>query len=229
MLKIIEALAVTEKVLNAREKFFVEAVLEWGRNHLRRYPWRSERDPWKVLIAEIMLQRTTPGHVLKVYDVFLRRYPNPKSLTESPREEVEEILRPLGMVKRVRKILETAREICRRHGGRVPLDPEELMKLPGVGRYTAHAVLSLSAGKPYPLIDRNSARVLRRFFALPSERRPRDDEELWRLASRLIPPDQPALFNLSLLDIGSIICRPKKPRCDICPLSQRCSSSGAQA
>ena len=216
-------------MLKDKEKFFVKAVLEWGRNHLRKYPWRCERDPWKVLIAEIMLQRTTPGHVLKVYEKFIRRYPNPKSLVEATREEVEEFFRPLGMFKRVGKLLEAAREICRRHEGSVPLDPEQLVKLPGVGRYTANAVLSLSAGRPYPLIDGNSARVLRRFFSLPSDRRPRDDEELWRLASRLIPPDKPALFNLSLIDLGSMICRLNKPRCDLCPLSRRCSGRGARA
>jgi len=209
-------------MLNERKRFFVEAVLKWGRKNLRQYPWRQEQDPWKVLVAEIMLQRTTPGHVLTVYDSFLRRFPNPRSLAEALQSEVETLFRPLGMIKRVQKLVAAAREICRRHGGHVPLDPDELMKLPGVGRYTAYAVLSIATGRPYPIIDGNSARVLRRFFGLASKKRPRDDEELWSLAARLIPSDEPALFNLSLLDMGAKLCRVQDPNCEICPLEGSC-------
>ena len=205
-----------------REKFFVEALLNWGRRNIRRYPWRTEKNPWRVLIAEIMLQRTTPGHVIKVYDKFLRRFPTPKSIAETELSEVENLFRPLGMIKRAKKLLETARIIYQKYDGQVPLTFKELSKLPGVGRYTAYAVLLIVRKEPYPLIDNNSARVLRRFFSLPTEKRARDDDELWKFASRLVPLQKPVLFNLALLDLGAIICRHIKAKCKYCPLSGKC-------
>ena len=206
---------------NDRE-FFVRAVLAWGRAHLRKFPWREEKDPWRILIAEILLQRTTPGHVVRVYEEFVRRFPDPPSLARASREEVERVIFPLGMIKRAGTLVRMARLICEKYGGRVPDDVRELMRLPGVGRYTAHGVLCLAYGRPVPMIDVNSARVVRRFFGLPSDKKPKEDEELWAFATELVPAEEPALFNLALLDLGATVCRDRKPECERCPLSERC-------
>ena len=204
-----------------RREFFVKTILFWGRQHARKFPWREEKNPWRILIAEILLQRTTPGHVLKVYTEFVQRFPDPASLSRASPEEVKRILFPLGMAKRAGMLVRMARVICKRHNGRVPDSAEELIHLPGVGRYTAHGVLCLAHRRPVPMIDVNSARVIRRFFGLSTEKRPKEDEKLWNFAAQLVPPDEPILFNLALLDFGASICR-KKPHCASCPLSEKC-------
>ena len=160
--------------------------------------------------------------MVKVYEDFIRKFPDPFSLARASREEVEKVILPLGMVKRAGTLVKMAQVICKRYRGQVPNNVEDLMRLPGVGRYTAHGVLCLAYGRPVPMIDINSARVLRRYFGLPSDKKPKRDERLWAFAASLVPVEKPALFNLALLDLGAIICRDRKPECERCPLSRKC-------
>ena len=206
------------------ESEFVRRVLEWGAKHKRRFPWRESRDPFAVLVAEIMLQKTPAERVAKIFDEFLARYPTPEALASAPQEEVEAWFSYLGLKKRARLLHQIAKEIVRTFGGRVPRSLNQLTRLPGVGPYTAAAVLCFAFGERLPIVDTNVARVLMRVFRLKIKtKRPALSKKLWAFASKLIPNGRQREYHEALLDLAALICKPK-PICEKCPLSDICRS-----
>jgi A/G-specific adenine glycosylase len=211
--------------LDARKvEAFQARLLAWFRKHGRDLPWRRTRDPYKILVSEVMLQQTQVERVREYYGRFLREYPTVRDLAAARAPRVQESWDGLGYYARARNLHAAARMIVRQHGGRFPRHPIELQALPGVGRYTAGAVASFAYGEPAPILDTNVRRVLTRIFV---RRRPtspaRLDRRLWALAEAVIPAGEAWTMNQSLMDFGATVCTARNPKCPSCPLASLCA------
>lgn len=187
----------------------------------RKFPWREDAEnPWMILLAELLLRKTTAEQVEKVYLV-LREYA-PCMIATMKLQILSDMLKPLGIHReRARLIKQIAIRICEQN--KVPEDKKELLKLPGVGEYTANAVLCVSYGVPLPMMDRNMIRVLSRVFGIKSKKpRPHTDRYLWKFAEKLVPSNNCRDFNWGVLDFASLICRARKPLCVKCSLKDIC-------
>ncbi|MHB0979258.1 MAG: HhH-GPD family protein [Thermoleophilia bacterium] len=170
-----------------------------------------------------MLQRTGVSQVLNVYDGFIRRYPDLRSIVDGDAVELSEVLRPLGRVERWPTLRKLAETLVSEHGGLVPRELESLDALPGIGQYSARAVLCLAYGQARIMLDPNSYRLLSRACGIAADRaRPHTDLRLIERLDALVPPENPRSFNLALLDVGSTICRTKRPVHEACPLRTIC-------
>ncbi|HXF81587.1 MAG TPA: A/G-specific adenine glycosylase [bacterium] len=205
--------------MTPRQRAFVRRLLRWYARHRRPLPWRRTRDPYRVLVSEIMLQQTQVSRVIPKYRAFLRAYPSLEALARAPVREVRERWYPLGYNARPVRLRQLARIVLRRHGGRLPATREELLALPGVGPYTAGAVLTFALGQPAPILDTNVRRVLRRVF---HGGRPVPDRRLWALAAALLPARDGYDFNQALMDLGATVCTARAPRCAACPMRAWC-------
>ena len=200
-------------------------LLCWSHEHGRQFPWRRTRDPYRVLLAEKLLQQTSARQSLvQAYDDLLAAYPTPAALAGGDVEWIQATIRPLGLHYRAQELVVLAEEISEKHCGHVPRDLESLLALPGVGDYTARAVLCVAFGEDVPLVDTNIARILRRLAALPGEvpANPARKTHLVELASSLAPVGQSREFNLAMLDLGALVCKSSRPECSRCPLSPVC-------
>jgi len=203
---------------------FQRRLLAWYGRHGRDLPWRRTRNPYRVLVSEIMLQQTQVDRVLPKYRQFLRRYPTMESLARAPVEDVRRLWYPLGYNVRPVRLSMIARETVARYRGRLPADAEALRALPGIGRYTAGAVLSFAYGRDTAVLDTNVRRVLGRVFLGPRRAaRVRGEKTYWDLAEALVPAGRGYDFNQALMDFGATWCSPRKPRCVPCPMKQFCA------
>lgn len=209
------------RVPGRRRRAFQRRLLAWYRRSRRDLPWRRTRNPYRVLVSEIMLQQTPVARVVPKYREWLRRYPSIKALAQASSREVREAWRPLGYNVRPLRLREIARETLRRHRGRIPRTREELLALRGIGPYTAGAVLSFAFGRDAPVLDTNVRRVLRRVFL---GERAAPDRLLWDLAGALLPPGRAYDFNQALMDLGATVCTAQRPHCRACPLARLCAS-----
>lgn len=201
---------------------FRRALTTWYRRAHRDLPWRRTRDPYRVLVSELMLQQTQVVRVLDFYERFLTRFPTLDALASARPAHVRESWEGLGYYARARNLHATARLLVRSHGGEFPHDPEALRTLPGVGRYTAGAVASFAFERRAALVDTNVARVLRRVFA------PRaSDRRVWEIAEEILPRTGRAAWthNQALMELGALVCVARTPRCTACPVSQECRSA----
>jgi len=204
---------------------FRRRLLAWYARHRRRLPWRGVRDPYAVLVSEIMLQQTQVARAVDFYPRFLARYPTLEELAAAPAGAVRESWEGLGYYARARNLQASARLMVAEFGGQVPRRPEDLVRLPGIGRYTAGAVASLAFGAAVPAVDTNAARVLARVFGLRGRKgSPRRERRVWRLAAALVPPGRAAAWNQALMDLGAALCTPRTPRCPACPVRQECAT-----
>lgn len=203
-------------------------LLSWFARDRRSFPWRDPgRTPYEVVVAEILLQRTTATAVAHAYAGFLARYPSWDTLAQAPRDVLEAALRSLGLWRQKALAFQQIARSIEAHGGVLPRTRQELERLPGIGPYTASAVLALVYGRPEPLLDANMARLLRRFPG-PSECAgvsPR--RTLYALALRLVRGRRSLAVNWAALDFGALVCRPRSPRCPACPLRTRCAHAEA--
>lgn len=191
----------------------------------RDFPWRGTRDPYAIWVSEIMLQQTRATTVVPYYQRFLRRFPNVQALAQARVEEVLQLWQGLGYYRRALALHEAARILWREYGGQFPRHPDLLQRLPGIGRYTAHAVLSQAFDLPWPVVEANSARVYARLFACPEPlTSSRVQRWLWQVAKRLLPSRWPGLFNQAVMELGATVCLPQQPRCDQCPVATRCQA-----
>lgn len=206
-----------------REKFARELLIWWQQNK-RDFPWRKTSDPYRMLITEMLLRKTTAGQVAAIYENLFSKYPDLVNLSEASTEELEELIRPLGMERKRAVLLKAiSHEIIEKHSGKVPLSEKELLELPGVGPYAANAVLCFAHGEDVPLVDTNAIRVFGRVFGLTSrKRRPKDDLLIWKFAKSHIPLNRGRDFNLAVIDLAHEICTPRKPKHAICPLKALC-------
>jgi A/G-specific adenine glycosylase len=198
-------------------------LLSWYARNARELPWRATRDPYAIWVSEVMLQQTQVATATPYYRRFLGRFPTVDSLARAPLDAVLEAWSGLGYYRRARQLHAAAGEVVRDHAARVPSDPESFGKLPGIGRYTAGAVLSIAFGRALPVLDGNVARVFARAFGRAvSVRDPAGARELWALAGSLVPMRDPGGWNQALMELGATICTPAAPRCGLCPLAGRC-------
>ncbi|MEQ6360497.1 hypothetical protein V7D15_12545 [Thermoanaerobacter thermohydrosulfuricus] len=208
-----------------KKEVFVRMLLRWWEKNKRDFPWRHTKNPYEVLVAEMLLRKTTAQQVEKIYSAFLSRYPNPKTLAEADEDELRKILRPLGMEHTRAKLLKKFGEVVEeKYGGHIPSDCAALLKLPCVGMYAANAVLSLVYSKDVPMVDTNFIRIVERVFGFKSRKaRARCDKELWEFAQKLVPKGASREFNLAVLDLAAAVCTAGTPQCSKCPLTAVCA------
>ena len=208
-------------ITRGRRRSFQRRLHDWYAAHGRDLPWRRTRDAYAILVSEVLSHQTQISRVVPVYERLLARYPTAAAMARAPVAEVKAITDPLGYKIRGRWLHSAALLVADRPGGTVPATPEELRRLPGVGRYTAGAVMSFAHHRDAPVLGTNVARILRRHFGVAASPRARTSE-LWSLAAAVIPKGKGYLINQGLMDLGAMICRARAPRCDACPLRRSC-------
>jgi A/G-specific adenine glycosylase len=209
----------------ALRRRFQRRLLAWYTLHRRDLPWRNTRDPYKILVSEIMLQQTQVDRVIPKYHEFLDKYPTLEDLAQARVDEVKRTWYPLGYNIRPVHLHGIAREALARYQGKIPDDSKALQSLKGIGRYTAGAVLSFAYRKDAPILDTNVRRVLGRvFLGHKTLARLKGSNGLWSLSEGLIPPGNAYDFNQALMDFGATWCTPRKPLCPRCPMKRFCKS-----
>lgn len=203
--------------------------MAWFREHARDLPWRGElRDPYRVWVSEIMLQQTQVETVKGYYGAFLERFPSVSHLARASEDEVLAAWQGLGFYRRARNLHRAARQVVADHGGQIPRDPATLQKLPGLGRYTVGAILSLVDDARLPILDGNVARVLSRVFCVSGPpQKGATQRLLWALAEGTLPAVGAGAYNEALMELGALVCRPTSPACPRCPLRELCGARAA--
>lgn len=200
-------------------------LLAWYSRNRRDLPWRRTRDPYRIWLAEVMLQQTRVETVIPYYRRFLRRFPRVADLARAPVDDVLELWAGLGYYSRARNLHAAARQIVARHGGKVPQSVGDLRALPGVGRYTAGAIASIAFGRTAPILDGNVTRILCRLFGIADNpKAPTTQKRLWALAEALLPEEAPGNFNQAMMELGATLCAPKNPSCGACPVARLCEA-----
>lgn len=197
-------------------------LLSWFEEQARVFPWRQTVDPYRILVAEVLLQKTIAAKVPAVYDEVIRRYPTIASLAEAEEEDIRALILPLGFSFRARHLIEICQLLTDRFGGTVPATRQELLSIHGIGDYTANAVLCFAYNHAVPLVDTNSKRVLTRYFGLEL---PDSRELARRLVGHVMTqclPTEAREFNLAVFDLAALVCRIRSPRCTECPLVASC-------
>ena len=198
-------------------------LLYWWDSAHADLPWRRTRDPYAIWVAEIMLQQTQIATVIPYYERWLARFPTIEALAAAPLDDVLKAWEGLGYYRRARHLHAAAQQVMARHGGEVPDTLHDLLRLPGVGRYTAGAIASIAYGIPAPVLDGNVSRVLSRVFDIADDvTQPATPARLWQLAEALVPAARPGDYNQALMELGQSVCLPQNPRCLICPLHAPC-------
>jgi A/G-specific adenine glycosylase len=206
---------------------FQHALLAWYRRHRRELPWRASRNPYRVWVAEIMLQQTRIAAVLGYYHRFLKKFPTVESLARARQQQVLQLWSGLGYYSRAGNLHRAAKDIVARHDGKFPATLDAALALPGIGRYTAPAVLSIAYDVPLAVLDGNVARVLARLHAIRGDlRAPRCWRHLGETAQHLLAPHAPGDWNQAVMELGETICTPQTPRCGDCPVSRWCLARG---
>lgn len=204
------------------------AALAWFDAHARDLPWRKTREPYRVWLSEVMLQQTQVATVIGYFERFLAEFPTVESLAAATEERVLRLWEGLGYYRRARQLHAAAQQVVAQHGGIFPRSVEDLRQLPGIGRYTAGAVASIAYDEPAPILEANTVRLLAR---LTAEREvvtsAGAQERLWRVAQELLPERRVGHFNQSLMEIGSLVCTPRDPRCLACPIAPFCAARKA--
>jgi A/G-specific adenine glycosylase len=202
---------------------FRKALVDWGREHFRSFPWRLTTDPYHILMAEVMLHRTQAPQVIPVYERFVKRYPDVLSLARATKEDLHETLYSLGLRWRIDLIYEMAAELMGRFEGKIPESREDLLSLPGVSEYIAGAVRCFAWNLPEPLLDTNTVRVVGRLFGLEIKDSSRRNRRFRDLITALVDPDEPRVYNYALLDLANEVCMKKQPpECFRCLVREQC-------
>lgn len=198
-------------------------LLEWFRANGRNLPWRHTRDPYQVLVSEIMLQQTQVDRVKPKYAAFLQQFPTLEALADAAPGDVIRAWAGLGYNRRALNLQRTAQAVRDEHGGRFPQTPDELQALPGIGPYTAGAVACFAFERDVAFMDTNIRRVVRRVFVGPDDAEPQPTEKhLLALAAAAVPPGEGWTWNQAIMELGALICTATKPRCPVCPLRTHC-------
>lgn len=202
---------------------FHKSLIRWGRKNFRPFPWRATNDPYRLLMAEVMLHRTQARQAERVYNRFVEDYPDLRTLSRASAEELRKALYSLGLPERIEHFIRMVDELLTRFRGKVPRPKTDLLSLTGVSEYIASAVRCFAWGEPEPLIDTNTVRVIGRVFMLEIKDSSRRNPLFRRLISALVDPQQPCAYNYALLDLADQICTKKKPPdCMRCPVRRWC-------
>lgn len=203
-------------------KWFRRQIKNWARENLRDFPWRNTLDPYKILVAELLLQKTNAATVAPIYQELIDRYPTLNALAVAPVEDITKLLQPLGLSFRVDRLFQLTQVVLEEYGGNIPTTEAQLLKLPGVGKYTAKSVCAHAFGQSKAVLDTNVARILERFFGFEGDRVKTRCPKLQAAADRVAPQINVSTWNLALLDFGAAVCTARNPRCAECPLRPQC-------
>jgi A/G-specific adenine glycosylase len=195
-------------------------ILSWYKRNARRFPWRQTKNPHRILLSEVMLQQTQTGRVRQIYPRFLRRFPNFKELARAKTSALIRAWRGMGYNGRVVRLQRSAQIVCDRYKGKLPNDIQALKALPGIGKYTAHAVACFAFGRTVAVVDTNVQRVLSRLF--PGDGQAKDG---WQLAEAILPKRRSYDWNQALMELGATLCTARTPRCAQCPVNKLCPNA----
>jgi A/G-specific adenine glycosylase len=208
---------------------FRRSLLRWYHRHGRDLPWRQTRDPYAILVSEFMLQQTQVATVCSYYSEWLRRFPNFAALAVASECEVLHAWQGLGYYARARNLHAASKMVVNRPRRFFPCEIAQMQQLPGVGRYTAHAVAAFAFDQAVPIVEANTARALARIFNF---RKPIDQaagrEAIWNYAAALLPKGSARIYNSALVDLGALVCLPRKPKCAICPVRKFCRATNPE-
>lgn len=199
------------------------SIIAWGKENFREFPWRMTRDPYHILMSEIMLHRTQARQVVPVYEHFIGKYLDVRTLSNAGKEEVNEILFSLGLRWRIELICEMTNELMNHFDGEIPRNKAKLLSLPGISEYIAGAVRCFAWNLPEAILDTNTVRIVGRLFGLEIKDSSRRNSLFNSLVTKLVDPDEPRAFNYAQLDLADKVCtRKQQPDCVCCPLLQWC-------
>lgn len=202
-----------------------ETLLAWYDRNRRELPWRKDKDPYKIWVSEIMLQQTRVEAVKEYYTRWLERFPTPQELATAEEDELLYYWQGLGYYNRARNLQAGVREVCATYGAEIPDDEEALRALPGIGDYTAGAILSIVFDRKVPAVDGNVLRIFSRLFCIAEDiAKSATKRAISRLVSEHMSAERPGDFNQALMDLGSLVCIPQNPRCSECPVSGFCQA-----
>ena len=201
-------------------------ILRWYAKHARTLPWRGTLDLYRVWVSEIMLQQTTTRTVQGFFDRFMARFSTIRELATAELDEVNRFWEGLGYYRRAAQLHRTAKEIVEKWNGEFPMDVEVVKKLPGIGRYTAGAILSIATDQRLPILEANTLRLHARLLAVKGDpSKGETNRVLWEFAERVLPKTGCGRFNQALMDLGSLVCTPKEPHCSECPIVSLCETA----
>ena len=207
------------------EETLQKKLLSWFARHGRDLPWRRTYDPYHIWLSEIMLQQTQMNRVIGYFERWLQRYPDIDALAAAQEEDVLKLWEGLGYYSRARNLLKTARLLATDFEGKLPADAHQLLQMPGIGRYTVGAILSLAFNQDQPVVDGNVERIFARLYDLDSPVKTKENHQfIWQQAERLLPAGKARWFNQALMELGALLCLPKNPRCRECPINDHCES-----
>ena len=202
------------------------ALKEWFLRHRRDLPWRHQPTPYRVWVSEVMLQQTQVSVVLPYFERWMTRFPSIGSLADASEEQVIKVWEGLGYYRRARHLHQAAQRVVQQFDGNFPSDVQSVRSLPGIGRYTAGAILSIAHNARLPILEANTLRLYSRLLAFRSDpRSAAGQSQLWKAAESWLPRKQVGQFNQALMELGSLICTPQAPRCSECPVSTLCQAN----
>jgi len=206
-------------------KRFRKNLLAWFSQFQRDLPWRRSKDPYRVWLSEIMLQQTRVAAAIPYYERFLKHFPDVRALAEAPEDEVLRLWSGLGYYSRAHNLQKAAQQIVTLHNGVFPVAQAEALALPGIGPYTAAAILSIAHGQKLAVLDGNVARVLARLLAIRGDLRAGGRwQELQETADALLAPNEPGDWNQTMMELGATLCTPRSPQCLLCPVNEFCQA-----
>lgn len=202
---------------------FQENLLYWFERNMRDLPWRQDKDPYKIWVSEIMLQQTRVDTVIPYFNRFINKFPTLEALADAPEDDVLKLWEGLGYYSRARNLQSAVKEVKESYGGKVPDETEQVLRLKGVGSYTAGAILSIAYGKREPAVDGNVMRVFSRIFVIEEDIQKQKTKQLFEnLVRKLIPAGAASYFNQGIMELGALLCTPKNPQCTLCPVREQC-------
>lgn len=204
---------------------FQHDLIKWYQENKRDLPWRKSQDPYKVWISEIMLQQTKVDTVIPYFYHFTEKYPTPQKLAQAEEQEVLKAWEGLGYYSRARNLHTAVKEVVAKYDGQVPSDEKHLGKLKGIGPYTKGAILSIAFDQPVPAVDGNVMRVFSRVLHIEEDIAQAKTKKLFeKVVGEVISKEDPSSFNQGLMELGALVCTPKKPQCSLCPVNEHCQA-----
>lgn len=203
-------------------RIFRNKIIRWFRQNKRNYPWRKTKDPFRILIAEMMLQRTKADQVMDVYNKFFSEFNGPDDAARASLKKLRRILYPLGLSWRVKNFKKASSYLEKNFAGKIPRSRKDLIKLPGTGEYVSGMVLSVAFNKAEWAVDSNIVRIFKRYFGITTTKEGRRDRDVIEMAKTYVSCGNPREANLGIVDFTALICCPRNPNCDKCPLRNKC-------
>lgn len=209
--------------ISGRQGGFAGLLLDWSRKNQTRYPWRKSHNPYHIMVSEILLRRTRAANVVKVYQHFINKFHTIDSLASAKISDIENTIRPLGLMSRSVKLKSVARTLLKDYGGILPEREKELLALLGpASKYTTNAIRCFALGKRAAIFDVNVKRIFERVFSIDFGKDAHKRNQSWEIVEAALPDRDVKNYNWALLDLGKTICTPTHPRCGTCPLNSIC-------